>query len=69
MNWSKVVFQLGKMHGKSLVAADKHHDPHYQKLHRDRAALADALQEALMAGLSESEMAELVKLNGLTEEG
>jgi hypothetical protein len=63
MNWANVVFKLGKMHGKSLVAADTHHDPFYQKQHRDRAALSATMQEALMAGLSEAEMSELVEMN------
>ena len=48
------------MRGRSLVQADKHHDPLYQKHHQDRAAMCDTLQEALMAGLSKDEMAELV---------
>ena len=63
MNWAKVVHRLGEMHGRHLVAADSHPDPHYRDEHRRRATMADVLQEALLSGLSADELADLENLN------
>ena len=63
MNWVEVVFHLGEMRGRHQLEADGRHDPDEQMEHRNRAVMADVLQEALVAGLSDEELAELAKLN------
>lgn len=63
MNWAKVVHHLGKMNGRHLAVAAKHHDPSYRDEHQRRAIMADVLQEALLSGLSPDDLADLAKLN------
>jgi hypothetical protein len=55
MDWVKVTVKLGRMRGTHLVQAEQHTDPYYQQEHRQRAMMADVLQEALMAGLTEED--------------